>query len=763
MEIRPGIFINDRYEIIEKVGSGGMADVYKAKCHRLDRYVAIKVLKSEYSDDKKFVAKFRAEAQSAARLSHPNVVNVYDVGEEDGIYFIVMELVEGITLKSFIERKGKLDTKEAVGVAIQIAQGMEAAHSNHIIHRDIKPQNIIISREGKVKVTDFGIAKMATSETITSNAMGSVHYISPEQARGGFSDERSDIYSLGITMYEMLTGRVPFSGDNTVSVALLHLQEEPLPMRELEPGIPISLDRIVQKCLQKKQERRYQSASELISDLKMSLSHPNGEFVRIAPAAIVADSPTINISDGDLDQIKSATRSTNYAQNIGRDEKEFYEEEEPRRVRKEKRQERYDYDDIEEQEPRRTRKDRRQERYDYDDIEEQEPRRTRKDRRQERYDYDDIEDEIEKDDDDEEVDPKLAKFMVAGGVIAAIIIVILVVIIIGRWSGLLGKSKDNTLDRTTEPTATIEATKTPEKASPTPEAEKLPVPKVVGMELENALETLEKTWNVRYTQESSDTFGAGIVIRQDVQEGTELEAGSRINLVVSTGRASVSLMDVYGYSATEAKNLLQDAGYVVKHDYEYNDNVAKDIVIRTSPEKGSSVKKGDSITIVVSRGAEEKYADIPDLSGMSETAARQALEKIGLNAGTISYAYHDTVEKGKVISQTYTVGKSVKEGTEVGFTVSLGQEEKKVYKYYGSVTINYNPFDYEDETGTIVLKLIQDGHTKTIYSSACSMGDFPLTVSNIEGYSESNGEVRMYLDGVEVGDTYSVSFSKVEQ
>ena len=183
--IKQGMLISERYEILEKVGSGGMADVYKAKCHRLNRFVAIKVLKQEYSNDTKFVSKFRAEAQSVAGLSHPNIVNVYDVGEDDGLYYIVMELVEGITLKRFIERKGKLAVKEAIGIAIQIAQGMEAAHENHIIHRDIKPQNIIISKEGKVKVTDFGIAKAATSNTITSNAMGSVHYISPDQARGG--------------------------------------------------------------------------------------------------------------------------------------------------------------------------------------------------------------------------------------------------------------------------------------------------------------------------------------------------------------------------------------------------------------------------------------------------------------------------------------------------------------------------------------------------------------------------------------------------
>ena len=228
--ISPGMIISERYEIIDKVGSGGMADVYNAKDLRLNRNVAIKVLKQEYSNDAKFVAKFRAEAQSVAGLSHPNIVNVYDVGEDDNLHYIVMELVEGITLKKFIERKGKLEINEAIGIGIQIAQGIDEAHKNHIIHRDIKPQNIIISREGKVKVTDFGIAKAATSNTITSNAMGSVHYISPEQARGGYSDEKSDIYSLGVTLYEMLAGHVPFEGESTVSVAYAHVHEEAVPL-----------------------------------------------------------------------------------------------------------------------------------------------------------------------------------------------------------------------------------------------------------------------------------------------------------------------------------------------------------------------------------------------------------------------------------------------------------------------------------------------------------------------------------------------------
>lgn len=302
--ISPGMLLSERYEIIDRVGTGGMADVYKARDQRLNRFVAIKILKQEYSNDAKFVSKFRAEAQSVAGLSHPNIVNVYDVGEDDNLYYIVMELVEGITLKKFIEKKGRLDVNEAVGIGIQIAQGMQAAHDNHIIHRDIKPQNIIISKEGKVKVTDFGIAKAATSNTITSNAMGSVHYISPEQARGGYSDEKSDIYSLGVTIYEMLSGKVPFEGDSTVTVALSHIQEEAKSLEEMDPTIPRSLSRIVDKCMQKKPDLRYMTAAALISDLKRAIAEPDGDYVMIDD--MTDDSPTLILGDEELNTLKDA-------------------------------------------------------------------------------------------------------------------------------------------------------------------------------------------------------------------------------------------------------------------------------------------------------------------------------------------------------------------------------------------------------------------------------------------------------------------------
>lgn len=303
--VKIGMMIGDRYEILEKIGTGGMSDVYKAKCHKLNRYVAVKVLKQEFSENANFVAKFRVEAQAAAGLMHPNIVNVYDVGEENGIYYIVMELVEGITLKKYIEKKARLSYKEAVSIAIQVSMGIEAAHNNHIIHRDIKPQNIIISREGKVKVTDFGIAKAATSNTITSNVMGSVHYTSPEQARGGYSDEKSDIYSLGITMFEMLTGRVPFSGETTVAIAIKHIQEEMPSPKDFVPEIPNGVDAIVLKCCQKSPDRRYQSMQEVIADLKQSLKNPEEDFVIQNQPDL--DGDTRMISPDEVEQIKRQT------------------------------------------------------------------------------------------------------------------------------------------------------------------------------------------------------------------------------------------------------------------------------------------------------------------------------------------------------------------------------------------------------------------------------------------------------------------------
>lgn len=277
-----GRVLGDRYEIIEKIGGGGMALVYKAKCRLLNRFVAIKVLRPEFTEDEEFVKKFRREAQSAASLSHPNIVGIYDVGTENNNYYIVMEYIKGQTLKELIKSKGTLGVEYATNIAIQICYALDHAHKNHIVHRDIKSHNILIREDNSVKVTDFGIARAVSSSTITNtgNVIGSVHYFSPEQARGGYTDEKSDIYSLGVVMYEMLTGRLPFEGESPIAVALKHIQEEPVPPSKINTRIPKAVEAILLKCMEKEVSKRYNSASEIINDLRQSLVMPNGDFVK---------------------------------------------------------------------------------------------------------------------------------------------------------------------------------------------------------------------------------------------------------------------------------------------------------------------------------------------------------------------------------------------------------------------------------------------------------------------------------------------------
>ncbi len=276
-----GRLIANRYEMIEKVGNGGMATVYKAKDHILNRFVAVKILRDEFTTDNEFIKRFHSEAQAVASLTNPNIVAVYDVGNEGNLYYIVMELVQGRTLKEIIQEQGKLSWKWSLRVAIQIAKALETAHKNNIVHRDIKPHNIIITEDGTAKVTDFGIAKAVSNSTITAfgTTLGSVHYFSPEHARGGYTDAKSDLYSLGVVLYEMITGKVPFEADTPVSVALMHMQEKPIEPIELTPTIPISVNKIVIKAMQKDANFRYQSASEMLKDLNMALKNPDGDFV----------------------------------------------------------------------------------------------------------------------------------------------------------------------------------------------------------------------------------------------------------------------------------------------------------------------------------------------------------------------------------------------------------------------------------------------------------------------------------------------------
>ena len=483
--VRIGMFLGDRYEILEKIGTGGMAEVFKGKDHKLNRFVAVKVLKDEFAEDKNFVRKFKEEAQAAAALAHPNIVNVYDVGDEMNINYIVMELVEGITLKTYIEKKGRLTVKEATSIAIQVASGLEVAHNNRIVHRDIKPQNIIISREGKVKVTDFGIAKSNRYTYSTADSMGSVHYTSPEQARGGYSDAKSDIYSLGIVMYEMVTGRVPFDGETTVVVAVKHLQEDIVSPRVYASDVPISLEHIILKCTEKSPDRRYQNVTELIADLKQSLLTPDVNFVK----EIVPDgAKTVAITRDEISKIKKETGRLPKTEEDAESHYAYLDRMNEENAADDEDEDSGDYDDA----------DYDDEDYDDDDYE----------------DYD--EDEDEDDDDGGILDPKLEKIMMIGGIAAAVIIVIIVIVILTQVFGGGGSKKNNDDQNLPE----IEDV----------EEEKAEVPNLLGKSYSEAKEELNSmNLGIKLGEtRSSDEYDPGQIISQSVEAGTEVEANTTI-------------------------------------------------------------------------------------------------------------------------------------------------------------------------------------------------------------------------------------------
>ena len=567
-----GMYIADRYEIIGKIGAGGMSDVYKAKDLTLGRFVAIKVLKSEFSDDINFVTKFRTEAQSAAGLEHPNIVNIYDVGSENGMHYIVMEYVEGITLKTYIEKKGQLSFKEAVSIAIQVGRGIEAAHNKNIIHRDIKPQNIMISTEGKVKVTDFGIARAATSNTISSDVMGSVHYSSPEQARNGFVDGKSDIYSLGIVMYEMVTGRVPFDGDTTVVVAIQHLQEEMVPPSAFAPNLPISMEKIILKCTQKSADRRYESMTALLADLRKALISPDEDFVVMVPQA--SQDKTRVIGADDLSKIQKQAGSVYLKQ----EEKlpkiqPAYEEEEP----------------------------------------------------------DDDEDEY--DDEEGEINPKLEKAITIMGIAAAVVIVILIIYIAVHLFGGISSGKKNTANTETTQTETQKDSGTTEKDSSIKDG--VSVPSVAGMSFDDAKAELAK-YNLGIRQAgtvSSDTVVKDLVVSQQPEANETVEKNSTIEVTLSSGKGSIDVPNVVGKSEADAVAALGTT-FNCNKSYAYNSDVQEGYVISQSPESGTQGKEGDTVTLVISQG--EELVTVPDVTTTykSEEQAKALLSDFNVNVTT---------------------------------------------------------------------------------------------------------------------------------
>ena len=598
-----GTMLSGRYEVLKRVGSGGMADVYMAKDHKLNRNVAVKVLKSEYVEDEKFLRKFETEAQAVARLSHPNIVNIYDVGIEDGINYIVMELAEGITLKEYIRKKGYLTPKETVEISTQIASAISHAHKNHIIHRDIKPQNILVSDTGIIKVTDFGIAKATSSNTVTytATAMGSVHYISPEQAKVRFCDEKSDIYSLGITMYEMVTGHVPFDHENGVTIALMHLQNEITPPSQIRDGIPDSLEKIILKCTMKKPEERYQTADELITDLRLVFEDTSGDYVGVVPA--IDDSPTIMIDQNELTQRINTPKNDSKIQQ----EESLKAEEENAYL----------------------------------------------------------------DEDDEEesgMNSKIEKLVIVLAAVVGAIILISIIVFVVKSSGVFKSGKTTT-------TASIGTT----AQSDDTESEKYTVDNYIGMSLSAAREKIDGKFKIKVEEEYSDEYAKDLVISQDPESDTELEAGKTLTLVVSKGARTedkVSVPGVVGEKESSAKSTLEAAGLKVSVKTKYSTDVAKGKVISQSPGSGNQVAKNSTVVITVSKGEKpETMVRVPNLRYFTESEARSELKNSNLVLGSVLKEYSDSVEKGLVIRQTVSSGSKVKEGTAVGIYVSLGPRQ----------------------------------------------------------------------------------------
>ena len=656
-----GSFLSDRYEILSKVGAGGMSDVYKAKDHILSRFVAIKVLKQEFSEDSSFVTKFRAEAQSAAGLEHPNIVNIYDVGSENGLYYIVMEYVEGITLKTYIEKKGQLSFKESASIAIQVARGIEAAHNKNIIHRDIKPQNIIISTDGKVKVTDFGIAKATSSNTISSDVMGSVHYASPEQARNGFVDGRSDIYSLGIVMFEMVTGRVPFDGDTTVAVALQHLQEEIARPSIYAPDLPISFEKIILKCTQKTPDRRYQTIEELLTDIRRSLAHPDEDFVTIAP--LVDGGKTKVISPDELDKIKEGR---GVAEDLNDDDTDADNDDE--------------YADDEDDD-------------EYDES---------------LLDDDDDEEDDDDDDDGKLLNPKMDKAITIMGIVTAVIIVIVIIYLALSVAGVFKfGGKKNSESQQTESQTQTESESESETQTET-EGQMIDIRGMSVDDAQKAVDRLKLDLTVFAFETKQSDEKDGTILEQDVKGGDTVKRGSQINVVIAGKGDSTSEMvkvpSVIGKTKSSAKSTLESAGFSVTFEYgDYNNSVAADVVTAQSPSAKKQAAKGSTVTVTLSPG--QKPITVPNVVGASQSQAESALAGAGLKYTYADSQYSDTVPAGSVISQTKS-GETVAAGTTITLTLSKGKQEistnvSKGISYSGEGTVVKAEYKLVGKSGTV--------------------------------------------------------------
>ncbi|MBQ7943174.1 MAG: Stk1 family PASTA domain-containing Ser/Thr kinase [Lachnospiraceae bacterium] len=757
--IKLGMLIGERYEIIDKIGTGGMSDVYKAKDNKLNRFVAVKVLKQEYSENKNFVSKFRVEAQAAAGLMHPNIVNVYDVGEDTGIHYIVMELVEGITLKKYIEKKARLSTKEAISIAIQVAMGIEAAHNNHIIHRDIKPQNIIISKEGKVKVTDFGIAKAASSNTITSNVMGSVHYTSPEQARGGFSDAKSDIYSMGITMFEMLTGRVPFNGDTTVAIAIKHIQDEMPSPRVYVPEIPISVEKIILKCTQKSPDRRYQSMEAVIKDLKHSLISPDEDFVQIdeadesaktrvvpeassvvSAAVLQEEKPVeVKLAGEKLQEMYYEPPKDNY------EPAELYEREIPEVIkvnrertadsgtdRKPVKKQPVSKKPVDKKAADKKKKQKSASNANKNNNQKKEPvleeRETKSKVNRQNVRKLDSEDDYYYQEQDYAYNSKGDKIITALIVIMAIVIGCIILYFVGVGTGALDFFQA-------------------EQTEQTQEIKRAEMPEFVGKNVKEITKSLTESGLVVSTEYVESTeYDKELVISAALTTGDAIYAkdrillGTEIVLTVSAGANGIVVPDVEGWSKAEGTAKLDREGFRVVREEVYSEEYAKGQIISQEPAANSVVTIGSEVKIVVSLGVEHKETVVSNYLGMTEEEAVAAIEEMGLVVGEITETYSSEYAKGLVCYQSYSANAPVVAGTVIDLKISIGGE-MAIYSCNISVQA---PSDYAGGNAEIILKTADSGE-RLWYNSNITSFPVPIKVSNIESTSPYGTLILTYI------------------
>ena len=743
--LNPGTYLQERYEILEKIGSGGMSVVYKAKCHTLNRLVAIKVLKEEFASDENFVSKFKMEAQAAARLSHPNIVNVYDVVDEENLHYIVMELIEGITLKSYIEKKELLDSKEAIGIAIQVAQGIAAAHEQHIIHRDIKPQNMIISKDGKVKVADFGIARAVSSQTVNSSAaVGSVHYISPEQARGGYCDERSDIYSFGITLYEMVTGRVPFEGDNTVAVALAHLEDPVVPPGDYNPQVYPGLEDIILKCTKKKPDRRYGSMEEVIHDLRRVLMDPECDIYQNEEIEEGGDPyQTRPISKDELSQIRDHHRRK--SKETGADEAE-------------KGTEGLETSDEENGSPDSLSKEDAEE---FGDGTGDHRSRHHSSRKREFHK------KIPSRKRDEDVSTQFERMIAAIGIIAAILVVIVVVFVFSRLTGLFwpGSGQDSQENQTEAVTQSASM----EEIQVIPDEGGTIMPNVLDLPRDMAESKLKEYDIVMKVtgEEYSENYSKGYVMRQDVDEGTAVEKWSTVGVTISKGseRVDVKALNLSGMDKKQAEEILKDKDLIPSAKEEANDTVPKGKVIRVGTEEA---KAGDTVELFVSSRPKTVQGQVPKLTDGDAAVADALLKAAGLVSGTVTYEYDPSKPHGQVLSQSelpgtmlepqsavdYVVNDSAQASTEAA-AAKTGEEEKY---YVGSIDATCSLSNYigpasQTSSVRILIRLKQkdpkDANTY-VYTNLISprlvvgSQDIPVVFSRIKGaYGVDSGIVEV--------------------